>query len=106
MPLRRRIIARFSLASTSRQRSAAQRNPPRSGTTGAHWHTRALPAIPIAGPPSSRASAETGYYGMPVLKKSAWTREIPIYFFVGGAAGAAAVIAAAGNLTGADEVGP
>jgi formate-dependent nitrite reductase membrane component NrfD len=57
----------------------------------------------VAGAPFPRASAETGYYGTPLLKQSPWTPEIPAYFFVGGAAGAAAVIAAAGRLSGADE---
>jgi hypothetical protein len=57
----------------------------------------------IAGAPFPVASAETGYYGTPLLKKSQWTMEIPAYFFVGGAAGAAAVIASVGNLTGADK---
>src|SRR5215471_5860662 len=36
------------------------------------------------------------------LKPPVWTWEIPIYFFVGGAAGAAAVIAGVGAATGAD----
>jgi formate-dependent nitrite reductase membrane component NrfD len=39
------------------------------------------------------AAAAPGYYGLPVLKTPPWTWEIPIYFFVGGAAGAAAVVA-------------
>jgi formate-dependent nitrite reductase membrane component NrfD len=47
--------------------------------------TESLPAVP-AGP-------ETGYYGLPLLKKPVWTWEVPAYFFVGGAAGAGAVIA-------------
>jgi hypothetical protein len=34
------------------------------------------------------------YYGLPVLKPPVWTWEVPAYFFVGGAAGAAAVIGA------------
>lgn len=33
------------------------------------------------------------YYGRPVLKPPVWTWEVPAYLFVGGAAGAAAVIA-------------
>jgi DMSO reductase anchor subunit len=41
-----------------------------------------------------RATAETGYYGQPLLKPPVWTWEVPLYFFVGGAGGAAAVIAA------------
>jgi Polysulphide reductase, NrfD len=34
-----------------------------------------------------------GYYGQPLLKPPVWTWEIPVYFFVGGIAGMAAVIA-------------
>ena len=33
------------------------------------------------------------YYGRPVLKAPVWTSEIPVYFFVGGLAGAAAPLA-------------
>ena len=40
-----------------------------------------------AGAPFPRASVETGYYGIPLLKRPSWTWEIPLYFFVGGAAG-------------------
>ena len=43
------------------------------------------------------------YYGVPLLKPPVWTWEIPTYFFVGGAAGAASVLAAVAQLTGADE---
>jgi hypothetical protein len=46
-------------------------------------------------------AGEAGYYGLPLLKAPVWTWEIPAYFFVGGAAGAAAVIGAAGRATGA-----
>jgi polysulfide reductase-like protein len=49
------------------------------------------------------ASPETGYYGIPLLKEPAWTWEVPLYFFVGGAAGAAAVIGAIADYTGADR---
>jgi Polysulphide reductase, NrfD len=55
-----------------------------------------------AGAPFPKASPETGYYGIPLLKEPQWTREIPLYFFVGGAAGAAAVVGAIANYTGAD----
>jgi hypothetical protein len=41
-----------------------------------------------------------GYYGLPLLKPPVWTWEIPAYFFVGGAAGAAAVIGAVANARG------
>lgn len=49
------------------------------------------------------ASAETGYYGTPVLKRPVWTWEVPLYFFVGGAAGGCAVIGEVGSLSGADR---
>jgi len=56
-----------------------------------------------AGAPFPMASPETGYYGVPLLKEPAWTWEIPLYFFVGGAAGAAAVMGAIADYTGADR---
>ena len=43
------------------------------------------------------------YHGLPLLKGPVWTWEVPTYFFVGGAAGAAAVLGAAAQLSGADE---
>jgi hypothetical protein len=55
------------------------------------------------GAPVPMASPETGYYGIPLLKQPSWTWEIPLYFFVGGAAGAAAVIGAIADYTGADR---
>jgi formate-dependent nitrite reductase membrane component NrfD len=45
--------------------------------------------------------SDNTYYDLPVLKPPVWTWEVPVYFFVGGAAGAAAVLAAAAQLTGA-----
>lgn len=56
-----------------------------------------------SGAPFPKASPETGYYGIPLLKQPPWTWEIPLYFFVGGAAGAAAVIGAIADYTGADR---
>lgn len=55
------------------------------------------------GAPFPIASPETGYYGIPLLKEPAWTWEIPLYFFVGGAAGASAVVGAIAHYTGADR---
>jgi len=56
------------------------------------------------GAPFPKASAEHGYYGLPVLKSPPWKAEIPVYLFAGGAAGAAAVIGcAAGFLTPSDR---
>ncbi len=45
---------------------------------------------------------ERGYYGLPLLKEPVWTWEVPAYFFVGGAAGAAAMVGAAAQIAGAD----
>jgi len=53
--------------------------------------------------PFPQASAENGYYQLPLLKQPPWTWEIPLYFFVGGAAGAAAVIGAIADYTGAER---
>ena len=43
------------------------------------------------------------YYNQPTLKPPVWTWEVPAYFFVGGAAGAAAVIGSAARLAGASD---
>jgi formate-dependent nitrite reductase membrane component NrfD len=59
--------------------------------------------IRAAGSPLPEPSAEHGYYGLPLLKPPVWTWEIPLYFFVGGAAGASAMIAVAAQLSGANE---
>lgn len=56
-----------------------------------------------AGAPFPQASPENGYYQIPLLKEPPWTWEIPLYFFVGGAAGAAAVISAISDYTGGDR---
>ena len=45
------------------------------------------------------ADAEAGYYGLPLLKHPTWIWTIPVYFFTGGAAGAAAIIAAVARWT-------
>lgn len=55
-----------------------------------------------AGSPMPVASPDAGYYGVPMLKEPQWSWEIPIYFFVGGAAGAASVIAQFAQMTGAE----
>jgi len=55
------------------------------------------------GAPFPQATPENGYYGIPLLKQPPWTWEIPLYFFVGGASGAAAVIGAIADYTGADR---
>jgi formate-dependent nitrite reductase membrane component NrfD len=42
----------------------------------------------------------TAYYDVPLLKPPVWTWEVPAYFFVGGAAGGAAVIGAVAHMMG------
>lgn len=48
-------------------------------------------------------SGADGYYGQPLLKRPVWTFEVPLYFFVGGAAGASSVVALAAQMTGGDD---
>ncbi len=50
-----------------------------------------------AGSPFPKATPQTGYYGVPLLKEPQWKPEVPLYFFVGGAAGASATIANAAS---------
>src|SRR3954463_16555439 len=61
------------------------------------------PGIRPAGAPFPLVAPEIGYYETPLLKEPQWKWEVPVYFFVGGAAGAAAVIGAAANLVGNDS---
>lgn len=60
------------------------------------------PGVRPAGAPFPVASPETGYYGLPLLKEPQWQWEVPIYFFVGGAAGAAAVVGGMARYFGED----
>jgi len=63
----------------------------------------ALRGIRPEGAPFPKASPETGYYGIPLLKEPSWNWEIPLYFFVGGASGAAAVIGSIADYAGANR---
>ncbi|MFY0527370.1 NrfD/PsrC family molybdoenzyme membrane anchor subunit [Archangium gephyra] len=52
-------------------------------------------------PSDSGVSAESpSYYGQPVLKEPVWIWSIPLYFYVGGVAGAASVLGAAADAVG------
>jgi len=44
------------------------------------------------------------YYGRPILKEPVWTPEIPVYFFVGGMAGASAALAFAAEAAGQEDL--
>src|SRR6266513_5752118 len=61
--------------------------------------------VDIAGGPiprklatASPSGGRPGYYGEPVVRPPVWTWAIPVYFFVGGLAGMAAVIALIGLI--------
>ena len=47
------------------------------------------------------ASPSSGYYELPMIKEPSWSWEIPVYFFIGGAAGSAGLIGAIAHVTGA-----
>src|SRR5438034_6071225 len=51
--------------------------------------------VDVTGGPIPR---KPGYYGEPVVRPPVWTWEIPVYFFVGGVSGMAAVIALVGFI--------
>jgi hypothetical protein len=51
--------------------------------------------VDVSGGPIPR---KAGYYGQPILKPPVWTWEIPVYFFIGGLSGMAAVIASIGFI--------
>lgn len=53
--------------------------------------------VDVAGGPIPK---RPGYYGESVVRPPVWTWEIPLYFFVGGAAGMAPLIACAGFVLG------
>jgi formate-dependent nitrite reductase membrane component NrfD len=44
--------------------------------------------------------AEVGYYGLPLVKQPVWVAAVPVYFWLGGAAGAAATLASVARLAG------
>ena len=55
---------------------------------------------------TTRLSAtEPTYYDRPLLKRPVWMWAVPAYFFTGGTAGAAAVLGAAAQASGRDELG-
>lgn len=56
---------------------------------------------PWGGIPDSRK--DPTYYDRPLLKKSVWSIDIPLYYFVGGAAGAAMTLGAALQLASAGK---
>jgi polysulfide reductase-like protein len=72
------------------------------GRAAADGRVEAEGIRPAGSPLPARAAAPEGsaYYGLPLLKPPVWTWEVPAYFFVGGAAGASAVVAAVARAHG------
>lgn len=59
-----------------------------------------LPEAVWTGPPLPGADASPTYYDRPVLKEPVWIWAVPVYFFCGGVAGAAAVLGEAARMLG------
>ena len=68
----------------------------RSRTRGSAAADDSLPEPWDRVPSSGRAGSPT-YYDRPLLKKSVWSIDIPLYYFLGGAAGAALALGARCN---------
>jgi len=81
------------------QGEAAQQKVPekRAGSPGA------VTFLPPSAPVDSQSDSPT-YYDRPVLKEPVWIWAVPVYFFVGGAAGASAVLGAAAQLSGNEDL--
>ena len=62
----------------------------------------AAPATKHGAPSTEHGARQAQYYEYPALKAPVWTWEVPAYFFVGGASGAAALVGAVARRTGAD----
>ncbi|EPX63869.1 Formate dehydrogenase O putative subunit [Cystobacter fuscus DSM 2262] len=56
--------------------------------------------------PSDVTSATPSYYGQPVLKEPIWIWTIPLYFYVGGTAGAASLLGATAEVLGGERLRP
>ncbi len=62
----------------------------------------------VSGVPASRLPGnlvgDSTYYDRPVIKKSVWSWSIPLYYYVGGATGAAMALGAAATLLNREEM--
>lgn len=68
----------------ARARAPAIREPGRAELVGRGRETA-----------EEKLAGKPGYYGHPVIKPPVWTWEIPLYFFIGGIAGASSILALA-----------
>ena len=99
-----RPSARIPDAASERRLAQLRSNAWNSESAQAtHDPTRGIKARDLAPGQFPHATPETGYYGIHMLKEPQWTHEIPLYFFIGGAGGAAAVLAEAARMTRWDE---
>jgi formate-dependent nitrite reductase membrane component NrfD len=62
------------------------------------------PAFVWRDPPSHSFQEDPTYYERPVLKEPVWIWAVPLYFYVGGTAGAAAVLGAAAQALDGEEL--
>lgn len=83
--------------SSEERLDALREEAARTGTVegeGVHAAGGPMPGVgPRGGDGESGSDTAPGYYGRPVLKAPVWTWEVPLYFFVGGMAGMAALLA-------------
>ena len=78
--------------------------PDKAKTIGSNPTEILLPALQHDTLPATGAGAKpTTYYGRPMIKKPTWKWPIPLYFFLGGVAGGAALIGAAAEILGGDR---
>jgi formate-dependent nitrite reductase membrane component NrfD len=66
-------------------------------------HEQAFPVPTRAIDPSA---VETSYYGLPMLKEPVWEWAVPLYFWLGGAAGAGATLSAVARMCGGRALDP
>jgi formate-dependent nitrite reductase membrane component NrfD len=68
-------------------------------------HAREFP-VPTSAVAVAPAAAETSYYGLPLLKEPVWVGAVPLYFWLGGAAGAASTLSAMARMFGGRGLDP
>ena len=79
----------------------ASPRPPRDRRRSPGWRRAIAAALSVRW---CRAGEPRSYYGRPVIAKPVWSNEIPVYFWVGGIAGASAPLAFLASLRGNDEL--
>jgi formate-dependent nitrite reductase membrane component NrfD len=92
------------------QRRDGRNIDPRLGTLSGEGSQQRVKDIDEAGPSreplhtrptrSGVASEAPSYYGMPVVKQPVWIWTVPLYFYVGGVAGAASLLGTAADAVG------